>query len=151
MGDSKLPRLNRFVVAVMLGGFLMPASGCIEDRGLVPVSGVVTLAGSSMPDEGSVRFLPVSVEEGFPTRPAHARFKADGAYEAQTFEPGDGLYPGTYRVVVECWEIPHTMGGPPAKSFLHARYSNAKQSGLEITVPSDADPVTFDIKVEPRK
>lgn len=135
----------------IIGACLVILAGCGEDRGLVPVTGVVTLDGSFMPDGGSVRFLPVSAAAGFPTRPAHAKFQTDGSYEAQTFKPGDGLYPGMYRVVVECWEIPHSMGGPPAKSFLHARYGNAKQSGLEITVPSDSDPVTFDIDVEPRK
>ena len=34
----------------------------------------------------------------------HGDFDVDGTFEVTSFELGDGLVPGTYRVRIECWE-----------------------------------------------
>lgn len=127
---------------------LLLASGCAEDRGLVPVTGTVTLNGQQMPGAGDLTFVPVQVAAGFPTRPAKAEFTADGEYSAQSYKPGDGLYPGTYRVLVSCWEIPPTPEGPPGKSFIPTRYQSRADSNLEVVVDATADYVEFPINLE---
>ena len=135
--------------AVLAIACLLGVSGCGEDRGLVPVSGKVTRAGQPLPGPGDLTFVPVEVADGFPLRPAKAEFGPDGNYQAQSYQPGDGLYPGTYRVLVYCWEIPPTPGGPSAKSHIAAKYQNRSESGLEVEVTPAGGPIEFNIDVEP--
>ena len=132
-----------FSLACLLG-----ASGCGDDRGLVQVSGRVTLAGEPMPGPGDLTFVPIEVGDGFPMRPAKAEFGPDGAYRAQSFQPGDGLYPGTYRVLVYCWETPPTPDGPAAKSYLAGKYQSQADSGLEVKVAPAVGSIEFNIDVE---
>ena len=63
----------------------------------------------------------------------------EGRFRATTQPNRDGLVPGTYRVGLEMWEVPPTMGGPPAKSYLPQKYQSAVTSGLEVVVPADGD------------
>ena len=102
-----------------------------------------------MPGPGDLTFVPTTVAEGFPRRPAKAEFAADGKYRAQSFQPGDGLYPGTYNVSVACWQVPPTPQGPPPKSYLHPRFGSHRRSGITIDVPLGSRPIEFDIEVEP--
>lgn len=132
-----------------LAACLLLASGCAEDRGLIPVSGKVTLDGKAMPGRGDLTFVPVEIAEGFPVRPAKAEFDVDGEYSAQSFTPGDGLYPGTYRVLVSCWEVAPTPDGPPAKSYISQRYQSRAESNLEVKVDAAAGSVEFPIDLEP--
>lgn len=112
--------------------------GC-GDGGLevVPVTGKVTLAGGGWGRPGIIFFAPVEPAAGFPRLPGMADVDKDGNFRATTQPNRDGLVPGTYRVGLEIWEVPPTMGGPPAKSYLPPKYQSAATSGLEIVVPSD--------------
>ena len=139
----------RHFYPIALGLVFISLAGCAEDRGLVPVTGKITFQGDVMPGNGTIRFLPVSVDEGFPMRPGHANFDVDGVFAARSFMPGDGLYPGTYKVSVTCWEIPPVMGGPPPVSYLHARFKNPHQSELELTVGAGFRSVEFNLDVGP--
>ena len=128
---------------------LLLASGCGEDRGLSPSDWKGHPERSSRCQAaGDLTFVPVQVAAGFPTRPAKAEFNADGEYGAQSYKPGDGLYPGTYRVLVSCWEIPPTPDGPPGKSFIATRYQSRADSNLEVVVDATADHVEFPINLE---
>jgi hypothetical protein len=80
-------------------------------------------------------------------RPGIGDFAADGAYEAKTFAPGDGLLPGRYKLRVECWKTPPNMEGKPAVSYLPAKYQNPQQSGLELNVKPGDDPITLNIEI----
>ena len=85
---------------------LLSFSGCGgRDVEQVSVSGKVTLDGGAMPGPGTLYFTPASAAEGSPLRPGTANFKADGSYSAGSFEEGDGLVPGNYKVDVHCWEV----------------------------------------------
>jgi hypothetical protein len=128
--------------------FILLTSGCGDDRGLVPVSGTVTLNGQPMPGAGDLTFVPVQIVDGFPIRPAKAEFGPDGAYSAQSYKPGDGLYPGTYGVLVSCWEVPPTPDGPPGKSYIDRRYQNLAASNLEVKVDPALGSVDFPINIE---
>jgi hypothetical protein len=78
----------------------------------VPVRGRVTFDGAAPPAEGMVYFAPEQVPAGLPRRPGRGRFGTDGTYRVTSFEDGDGLVPGTYRVRVECWKKAPTMSEP---------------------------------------
>ena len=131
-------RLAYMIVVALL-------AGCGTKHGTVPVGGTVTLDGQSLPGPGKIMFTQIEPGPGQPVRPGFARFTADGAYEAQTFEPGDGLFPGKYGIAVECWETPPNMDGLPVKSFIPAKFSNPMTSGFELTVEVGSKRVEFDI------
>ena len=76
-----------------------------------------------------------------------AKFEVDGAYRATTFDPGDGLLPGTYTVAVECYETPPNMEGKPIKSYIPEKYISPTTSGLQLTVEPKSKPVVFNLEL----
>lgn len=121
--------------------------GCGDDRGLVKVSGTVTLDDGPMPGEGYLRFVPLTVAEGFSRRPGIAKFETDGKFQVQSFQPGDGLFPGEYAVFPYCWENAPTMGGPPAKSYLPEQYTSEETPPFEFKVEAGKRAVVFDVSM----
>ena len=78
----------------------------------IPVSGKITFNGEAPEFGGGIFFAPVEIEEGYPRRGGRAMFDVDGLFSATSFEKGDGLVPGTYRVRLESWKQPPAMGNP---------------------------------------
>ena len=115
---------------------------------LVPVRGTITYGGGAWPKAGVVYFTPAEPTSALPQRPALGKFDSSGHLTVTSFKEGDGLMPGTYRVGVECWEVPPSMDSrQPFKSYLPAKYQSAATSGLEVVVKLDARvvEVNFDI------
>jgi hypothetical protein len=135
-----------WAVFPLAGAALVASLGCGGDGPeTIPVHGKVTFGGGPPPAEGAVFFAPLSVEAGAQRRPGRARFGLDGAYEATSFEPGDGLVPGEYRVTVECWKTPPGMGGAGGTSGV-----SFVGRGFEpptLVVASDQDSVEFNLEV----
>lgn len=71
---------------------------------MVGVNGTITFDGQPPPKSGSIIYNPVpgSGLEGLPMRPGRASFREDGKFVATSFQEGDGLLPGRYRVKVTC-------------------------------------------------
>lgn len=138
------------IKTIQLGAllFCMAATGCGNPHGTVKVSGTVTVNGQPPPGPGTVTFTTVTAADGFPTRPAMAKFGSDGQYVTTSYEPGDGLIPGTYKVAVECYETPPNMEGKRVKSYIDAKYMNGETSGFELTVEPKDRPIRFDIELE---
>jgi hypothetical protein len=91
-------------LSTLLVVFLLAGSGC--GNRLVPVEGVVTLDGK--PVEGAtVMFVPT---EGS-GRPATGATESDGSFRLKSFDSGDGILPGNYKVTVSKIE-----GGPIPKA-----------------------------------
>ena len=130
-----MPRLLDFWVLGYLGPSLLLA-GCCNSRDveLIEVSGYVTLDGNPPPGAGTIYFTPYEALGGEPLRPARAYFDETGYFRAGAFHDADGLIPAKYRVGIHCWEVEPTIDGPPAVSFVPARYMNAGTSGLEMVV-----------------
>jgi len=126
--------------------FVSLLAGCGErDIEVVEVTGRVTLDGRPPPAGGTIYFSPLETGGGHALRPSSATFDRAGHYEARAFEDARGLLPGTYRVVVHCWETLPTDSGPPAKSFIPDAYTSPATSKLELTVHADARRITWDI------
>jgi hypothetical protein len=123
--------------------------GCNSRRpGLVEVSGRITLDGGAWPRPGVLILAPIaSAAPDGRKRPARAPFDESGHFEAGTWQPGDGVLPGTYKVCVECWEVPPTMGGPPAKGYVPEKYRTVTTSDLQIEVPADSSSEEFVLDV----
>jgi len=100
----------------------------------VPVSGKVTFAGGDWPKPGLLYFNPDQPAAGFPRGNGIGKFDSDGVYVVRSPSgDADGLYPGSYTIRVECWDVAPTMQGPPAKSFVPATFS--KKIVVEPGVP----------------
>lgn len=122
----------------------MTAIGCGgNDRPkTIPVTGIITVKGSPPEQPGALFFAPIEVAEGYPRRGGRALFETDGHFAATSFEPGDGLVPGTYRVRIESWIVPPSMG-KPGKSYIPSGFE-----ATELVVPVDAKTVNYDLDVE---
>ena len=97
------PILRHFFAATLI----LLAAGCGSPKGLVPVEGRVTFAGKQPPGVGYLSFVPREMSVNLRhdktgALPGSGFFSDDGVYRAGTFNPGDGLRPGTYEVRVEC-------------------------------------------------
>jgi hypothetical protein len=142
------PRLRVFQIATLVSIAATMVSGCGEKRGLVRVRGHVTFDGGPPPKPGFLTFGPTKAAEGFPQRPGQASFAEGGMFEATSYQPGDGLTPGTYRVNVICVE--HDPA--PAPGGLEAvTYVAPEYKGQEITVAAGSGPLDLSIDVPLKK
>ena len=71
--------------------------GCESKPTLVPVSGNITLEGKPL-GLGRILFEPVSGEKQGPA--GIGDIQEDGSFQLFTYEPGDGVQPGTYYPIV---------------------------------------------------
>jgi hypothetical protein len=131
-------------------GCALAAGGCDDSRlPLVPVSGVVTFDGGPCPGQGQVTFQPAEVEPGLPRRPAAGKFDRDGRYEATSFEPGDGLTPGRYKVVITCYSgLPDPASSDP---FGDINRVPADFQPEELVVAQGSDPIERNFDVPPKR
>lgn len=123
------------LLAVALG---IGLSGCGGKSGptLVQLSGTILFEGRPIPP-GTLTFIP---KEG--QGPTATGTIADaGRFTVSTHHPGDGISPGAYRIRVESWETPPTMGGPPAKSAVPEKYTNMNTTDLTLDVPNEREQV----------
>lgn len=132
---------------ICLAALALIFCGCGNDKGLIRLTGKITLDGSEMPYAGEIKFLPKEVEAGKPMRPARAKFDTGGAFRATSFKPGDGIYPGNYAVTVECWEVAASMGGPAPVNAIDRKYQDPANSGLNLVVEPNKSNQVFDIKL----
>lgn len=124
-------------------------SGC-DDGGpeMILVTGTVTVDGGPVPGPGTIIFAILESPEGVSTRSGRAQFDSSGHYEATLFQLGDGLFPGTYKVGIQCWKSPPNMEGRPVISFVDRKYNSAARSPLDNLVlekGSDDVELNFDI------
>jgi hypothetical protein len=126
---------------------LLGVAGCgnYDRPKTVPVAGVVTFDGQSPQHPGGLFFAPLSVEEGYPKRGGRALFKTDGEFAVTSFEDGDGLIPGTYKVRIESWKQPPSMG-KPGISYIPKGFEPG-----ELVVSSKERSVKFDLEVSAGK
>lgn len=116
LGGSAFRPRPWFVPLVVCG---LLSTGCgSEQLPTIPVSGKVTFDGGPPPAAGSVQFLPLQPAQGMPRRPGTGSFDLSGEFVAASFNDRDGLVPGTYRVVVQCWRQPPGSEGEPGVSYI---------------------------------
>lgn len=111
----------------------------------VPVSGRVTFDGGPCPAGGNIRFMPLEVAEGLPNRPGRADFDASGEFVARSFRDGDGLVPGRYRVIVECWKVA-PVDGKAGVSYITSSYA-----APELVVNRESASLSYDLNVPKAK
>ncbi len=119
-------------VWIALGVCATMVLGCggLDRPERVPVSGRVLIDGEPL-TVGNIQILPDGA------RAASGKIDSDGRFEMTTFEPGDGVVPGTHRVVVVANEA---LGGTGQKWHAPKKYVDPAMSNLtvEITEPTDS-------------
>ncbi len=116
----------------------------------VKVQGTVTFDGGPCPGPGRVTFSPQKVADGFPMRIGRGKFQVDGKYQATSFQPGDGLVPGTYRVGVACFDASKLSGAPSDDEFRDASYVASDYEGEELVIEPGSAPITLNLDVPKR-
>ena len=115
------------------------AVGCGGSSDLLQVTGTVKNADGSAfkADEGGLILFNASGSG----KSATGNLEPDGSFTMMTRAPGDGIKPGTYKVVLQIWKDYRagTLAVPK-------KYGDASTTPLEATV--DADHTHFDFKVE---
>ncbi|PQO25486.1 hypothetical protein C5Y96_24405 [Blastopirellula marina] len=148
ISDASKVLLMAAVACALLAG----CSGKRDDkwtRGRPPVyevTGQVTYQGKPVAD-AVLTFQPVD-ETG---KGGSAITDDQGYFEAQTFDPGDGLTPGTHRVAVHKVQLVDASGnvvteirepgGLREKNLVPKKYADFKKSGIEIKVEEDDNDV----------
>ncbi|MCL2622076.1 MAG: carboxypeptidase-like regulatory domain-containing protein [Planctomycetaceae bacterium] len=126
--------------------------------GLVTASGTLTHNDQSVAG-ATIMFAPAP---GSPSdnRAASAITDASGKFSLFTLIPGDGAFPGTYRVMVSKTEaagggmVEGTEGDNPkflddrtSIDYLPKKYKDPETSGIEVTIPPKGTK-TIEIKLE---
>jgi hypothetical protein len=122
--------------------------GCGSGLDTVPVKGVLTYKGQPVP-KIAVSFMP----EGGKGQIAQGITDAEGNFELQTREPGDGAMIGNYLVAFrfvpdEVPEMPGFPGSKPVVSPLPPKYADSISSGVTATVVSDASKNVFNFDLK---
>ncbi len=95
--------MKRTVCWIVLAGILVVAGPGCGNR-LVQVQGVVKLDSKPVP-AAMVEFLPL----GGHGQPANGVTDSNGTFHLDTQSPGDGAWPGEYKVVVRKYEVDPAM------------------------------------------
>ena len=123
-------------------------SGCSKSPDLAAVEGRVTYNGQPL-KFGTVMFQ--NVKGG---QPAIGMIQPDGSFKMVTPKAGDGAKPGSYEVVVSCYENHDPSKAPvadrgdmsPGKSLVPQKYMMAATSGLTAEVkPEGNEPLVFEL------
>ncbi len=148
-GQSLAPRLWPAAILVALASLLV-LTGCRPSgEALVPVSGKITYGGGPWPCAGMLFFTPAQSADAVTVRPGWARFAVDGTFHATSFNEGDGLFPGRYRVAVRCWPPSAASGEAPAQAVspVDAKYGSPETSGLEVEIKPGERSVSVELNV----
>ena len=137
------------VLIIVVLAFLVVAFGCSENRGLTKVAGIITCDGKEPPATGSMRFIPEPGQTD--VRGGAARFDKDGKFAASTWEKGDGLRPGKYKICFECWEESPSLSGSKGVSLIDRKYTDWNNDSamprLEVVAGTSQTDIVFDVEL----
>lgn len=143
---ARRPNHRALVLLALSPAFWCGCGGGTEaEKGLVPVSGRVTLDGGSWPQPGQITFVPAGNDVGggqAASRSATATFDSGGNFDvAGGSGGGRGLLPGAYAVAVDCPEGDPEMADPGKKAAAQKnaappKFRNSETSKLTIKVGS---------------
>ncbi|MBU6172675.1 MAG: hypothetical protein KGQ60_02670 [Planctomycetes bacterium] len=129
---------------LVLGALLMSIGCGGGGPEVVPVKGIVTFKGKPI-GKINVMFVPSDLKGQI----AEGTTNAEGKFELQTLEPGDGATVGNYKVAFKYVsdtipDMPGFAGGvQPEKSPIPLKYSDETKSGITATVDANASKNDF--------
>jgi hypothetical protein len=149
-GDSDviLHRFKPFWQPLLCICFIVGCGGSDAPK-LVPVTGVVTFKKQPI---GKINVLFVPADGAGML--AEGTSKADGTFQLQTKEPGDGAMEGNYKVSFKFVsdvipDMPGFAGAvKPEPSPIPAKYADENRSGVTATVTGDVSKNDFQFNLE---
>ncbi len=76
---------------------------------------------------------------------AQGEIDSEGNYRLTTTKPGDGAYPGEYRVAVRP-RMPANPEGPQPPAVIDARFTDSTRSNLKATVETRANQIPLTVQ-----
>ncbi len=122
--------------------------GCSGEGGTAPsttkVGGKITYGGGEWPHKATLSFVSVAgAASNTELHSGSADVKPDGTFTAETFAPGDGLVPGKYEVIVNCWDSDQVTN-PNAKNLAPKEFQSPGTTPLKVDVPAGSAPITVE-------
>jgi len=116
---------NSLMFGALICGLVLAGCGGESGPERVPVKGQIVMADGKPVFPGSIQFVPAKgMSEG--SYQSSALLHEGGKFTMRTHPHGEGVVPGTYKVVL-------SLGvGSPREL---AKYSNPKTTPLEVTIP----------------
>lgn len=135
--------MRAFVLRSLCVCLALIACGCDSSAKIIPVTGKIEFPGGEVPkgEFAIVRFEPVAVG-GEGVRGASGDIQPDGTFELTTLDPGDGAFPGEYKVALTV--VKTYIGQEP---LVDRKYTSAQTTPFSATVTPDGDN-HFEFKVE---
>ena len=111
-------------------------AGCGEGRPeRIAVSGKVLIDGKPL-TQGVVQFVPVGA------RPSAGKLDADGRFTLRCYDGGDGVVPGTHRVMISAKEV---LSESKVRWHAPPKYADFRESGLVFTLEEPTDDLVIDL------
>jgi len=120
------------------------ALGCGSKGVMAPVRGKVTVDGQPV-TSGQVSLIPLSDAKGTGASGPSSGNIENGSYTIKTGTK-DGAPLGKYKVTVTRSMMP-SSDGKPATTTYDKKYSNAKETPIEIEVVASPKPDQYDLKL----
>lgn len=124
--------MARCVLYLLLGAALL-LGGC-QKNGPVPVAGKVKFSDGGIPqgEISEIVFEPEDLGSGNENvKGASGKIQPDGSFTITTLNPGDGAYPGKYKVTLKVFESYVTQ-----KSLVEAKFVRKATTPLAAEVPA---------------
>ncbi len=130
--------MKRFAFLLLVATWV----GCSSSEGLVPCNGTVCFTDGEPVQGESATIIFVPMEASESAQSASSEIQSDGSFQLMTKEPGDGVRPGEYRVVLKVWSNYRDQVLSVAE-----KYTNAETTPLKWTVvPDEACELVVDRK-----
>lgn len=143
-GSSLLPFCSsNHAVGIAVFGILFCAGCDSGPKGpprveTVPVTGVVLIDGQPQ-ERVAVRAVPVQGETPTATTPS-AFTNAEGGFSLSTYESGDGVPVGEYKLTFQWGQI-NLLSGRYGGDKFEGKYDNPDKSEYQITVTEGSEPI----------
>ena len=141
---TTIPSCTRRIALGLLATLAFAGCGGNSHPDTISVHGRLTYGGGDWPQPGFIYFTALEPAEGFPRHAGTAKFDTDGRFRVGTWEEGDGLMPGRYRVSVECWKVRPSIDGPSSVSYVPIELQVASRSKWEIKVAVDGEAIEIE-------
>lgn len=118
---------------LLIGSLTLFALGCGGNGGFTAVSGTVTYDGKPLTN-GDITLIPDGPGEN-----ASGQIDENGRFTLTTFNPKDGVKPGTYKIRIASYNSEAKMDDPTTgKLAIPQKYFDATKSGLTVTIEAKA-------------
>lgn len=152
--------MKKSICLVCVALLLLLPCGCKKPKlkGLVPGSGTITLNGEPVED-ALITFSPIN--PGADQRSASAKSGPNGSFNLLTLEPGDGIFPGEYKVMAKKTRTtgsnivldpddrrnPAAMDDRVTVHLLPQKYGHPAATDLTVTIPAKGNK-SIELKLE---